>query len=69
MVQHNVSFAVVDHFSPLLKECFKDSTYAQNLKCAGLKTTCITNEAVVPHFRNELVMKMTKIPFTLITDG
>ncbi|XP_073725186.1 uncharacterized protein [Misgurnus anguillicaudatus] len=31
MVQHNVPFAVADHFSPLLKECFKDSTTAQNV--------------------------------------
>ncbi|XP_073669772.1 uncharacterized protein [Paramisgurnus dabryanus] len=69
MVQHNVPFAVADHFSPLLKECFKDSTTAQNFKCASTKATCIINEAVVPHFRNELVTKMRENPFTLITDG
>jgi len=69
MVQHNVPFAVADHFSPLLKECFKDSTTAQDFKCAGTKTTCIINGAVTPYFRNELVMKMRENPFTLITDG
>ncbi|XP_061577748.1 zinc finger BED domain-containing protein 5-like [Cololabis saira] len=69
MVQHNVPFAVSDHFSPLLKECFRDSTTAQNFKCASTKTTCIINEAVAPHFRNKLVMKMRDNPFTLITDG
>lgn len=69
MVEHNVPFAVADHFSPLLKECFKDSPTAQNYKCARTKTSCIINEAVAPHFRKELVMKMRTNPFTLITDG
>ncbi|XDV25465.1 hypothetical protein PO909_029381 [Leuciscus waleckii] len=69
MVQHNVPFAVADHFSPLLKECFKDSTTAQDFKCASTKTACIINGAVAPYFRNELVMKMRENPFTLITDG
>ncbi|KAJ3596187.1 hypothetical protein NHX12_002596 [Muraenolepis orangiensis] len=69
MVQHNVPFAVADHFSPLRKECFKDSPTAQNYKCARTKTMCIINEAEAPHFRKELVMKMRKNPFTLITDG
>ncbi|KAK1898627.1 putative glycine dehydrogenase (decarboxylating) subunit 1 [Dissostichus eleginoides] len=69
MVEHNVPFAVADHFSPLLKECFKDSPTAQNYKRARTKTSCIINEAVAPHFRKELVMKMRTNPFTLITDG
>ncbi len=69
MVEHNVLFAVADHFSPLLKECFKDSPTAQNYKCARTKTSCIINEAVAPHFRKELVMKKRTNPFTLITDG
>ncbi|KAK0151138.1 Protein FAM200B [Merluccius polli] len=69
MVQHNVPFAVADHFSPLYKECFSDSSTAQSFKSASTKTTCIINEAVAPHFRKELVMKMRENPFTLITDG
>ncbi len=69
MVQHNVSFAVADHFSPLYRECFKDSPTAQNFKSASTKTMCIINQAVAPHYRNELVMKMRENPFTLVTDG
>ncbi|KAK1902456.1 Histone acetyltransferase mst2 [Dissostichus eleginoides] len=69
MVQHNVPFAVADHFSPLYKECFRDSPTAQGFKSASTKTTCIINEAVAPHFRKELVMKMRENPFTLFTDG
>ena len=69
MVEHNVPFAVADHFSPLLKECFKDSPTAQSFKAARTKMSCIINEAVAPHFRKELVMKMRTNPFTLITDG
>ncbi|XP_061571349.1 uncharacterized protein LOC133424833 [Cololabis saira] len=69
MVQHDVSFAVADHFSPLWRECFKDSPTAQHFKSASTKTTCIINHAVAPHFRNELVMKMRENPFTLVTDG
>lgn len=69
MVEHNVPFAVADHFSPLLKECFQDSQIAQSFKSARTKMSCIINEAVAPHFRNELVTKMRSNPFTLITDG
>ncbi|KAK1875833.1 Histone acetyltransferase mst2 [Dissostichus eleginoides] len=69
MVEHNVPFAVADHFSPLYKECFRDSPTAQGFKSASTKTTCIINEAVAPHFKKELVMKMRENPFTLVTDG
>ncbi len=69
MVQHNVPFAVADHFSPLYRECFKDSPTAQNFKSASTKTTRIINEAVALHYKNKLVMKMRKNPFTLVTDG
>ncbi|XP_034093505.1 uncharacterized protein LOC117560670 isoform X2 [Gymnodraco acuticeps] len=69
MVQHNVPFAVADHFSPLYKECFRDSPTAQGFKSASTKTTCLINEAVAPHFKKELVMKMRENPFTLGTDG
>lgn len=69
MVEHIVPFAVADHFSPLLKECFKDSPTAQSFKSAHTKMSCIINEAVAPHFRKELVMRMRTNPFTLITDG
>ena len=70
MVQHNVPFAVADHFSPLYKECFRDSPTAQSFKSASTKTTCIINEAVAPHFKKELVMKMRENPFTqIVTDG
>ncbi|XP_034064676.1 uncharacterized protein LOC117541575 [Gymnodraco acuticeps] len=41
MVQHNVPFAVADHFSPLYKECFRDSPTAQGFKSASTKTTCL----------------------------
>ena len=51
IVEHNVPFAVADHFSPLLKECFKDSPTAQSFKSACTKMSCIINEAVAPHFR------------------
>ncbi|KAK0150738.1 hypothetical protein N1851_008145 [Merluccius polli] len=63
MVQHNVPFA------PLYKECFRDSPTAQSFNSASTKTTCIINEAVAPHFKKELVMKMRENPFTLVTDG
>lgn len=69
MVQHNVPFAVADHFSPLYRECFKDSPTAQNFKSATMRTTSVINEAVTPHYKNELVMKMRENPFTLVTDG
>ena len=69
MVKHNIQFSVADHFSPLYKECFEDSPMAQSFKSVSTKTTCIINEAVAPHLKKELVMKMREIPFTLVTDG
>ncbi|XP_065119841.1 uncharacterized protein [Paramisgurnus dabryanus] len=69
LVQHNVSLALTDHLGPLLRECFKDSKTAQEYKCARTKTSCIVNEALAPHFMNELVVYMREGPYTLITDG
>lgn len=64
MFQHNELFAVV-YFSTLCKQCFKDSSTAQNFKSACTKTTYIIIEAVSPHCRNELVMKIRNWPSTL----
>lgn len=69
LVHHNVPLAVTDHLGPLLKECFKDSTTAQDYRCARTKTTCIVNGALAPHFKQELVVHMKEGPYTLITDG
>ena len=49
------------------RECFKDSPTAQHFKSASTRTTCIINQAVAQHYRNELVMKMRGNP--LVTDG
>lgn len=66
LVQHNVPLALTDHLGPLL--CFKDSKTAQEYKYARTKTSCIVNEALAPHFMNELVVQMREGPYTLITD-
>ncbi|KAF3850555.1 hypothetical protein F7725_012327, partial [Dissostichus mawsoni] len=41
MVQHNVPFAVADHFSPLYKECFRDSPTAQGFRAQAQKARMI----------------------------
>ncbi|MGH0146032.1 UNVERIFIED_CONTAM: hypothetical protein FKN15_041695 [Acipenser sinensis] len=69
MVNHNVPLAVADHFSPLIKECFKDSDVAQRYGAARTKTTCIINRAIAPYLHDELVKKMRNRPYTLSTDG
>ncbi|MGH0136406.1 UNVERIFIED_CONTAM: hypothetical protein FKN15_061053 [Acipenser sinensis] len=69
MVNHNVPLAVADHFSPLMKECFKDSDVAQRYGAARTKTTCIINRAIAPYLHDELVKKMRNRPYTLSTDG
>lgn len=68
-VQAMVLLAVADLFGPLYRECFEDSPTAPNFKSASTKTSCIINEAVAPHYKNGLVMKMKENPFTLVTDG
>ncbi|KAK6490362.1 hypothetical protein HHUSO_G4876 [Huso huso] len=69
MVNHNVPLAVADHFSPLMKECFKDSDVAQRYGAARTKTICIINRAIAPYLHDELVKKMRNRPLTLSTDG
>ncbi|KAK6481138.1 hypothetical protein HHUSO_G17313 [Huso huso] len=69
MVNHNVPLAVANHFSPLMKECFKDSDVAQRYGAARTKTTCIINRAIAPYLHDELVKKMRNRPYTLSTDG
>ena len=68
-VNHNIPFAMADHFSPLIRETFKDSAVAQKFHSGRMKTICIINKAVAPYLHNDLVEKMKNAPFALSTDG
>ena len=69
LVQHNVPLAVTDHLSPLFKDIFPDSQIAKGYASAWMKTNCILNRSLAPHFKSAFVTVMTSSPFGLAIDG
>ena len=69
MVQHNISFLIVDHLAPLYAKMLPDSNIAKNFKCSRTKTTYILNQAMRPLLRSKLVDYMINDLFSLVNDG
>ncbi len=52
-----------------MKEIFPDSIIAKGYACARTKTTCIINGCLGPHFKSNLISRMTRGPFSVAIDG
>ena len=52
--QYNVSLALSDHLSPLIRYIL-DGEDAKGYACAKTKTSCIINGAIAPEFLGELI--------------
>ena len=64
--QHNIPFAVANHFLLIYQELFPDSKIATNFKCSRTKTICIMKQAMIPWLQNELAEYMKEQPFSLL---
>jgi hypothetical protein len=69
MTHHNIPLSFADHLSPLFKQLFPDSEIAKSYGSAKIKTACILNSALKPHFQADLVTLMQRCPFSLSIDG
>lgn len=56
LVEHNIPFAVTNHLSPLFRDIFPDSSIAKKYASCSMKTTCMLNLAIAPHFNCKLVL-------------
>ena len=65
---HNISLATMDHLSPLFRDIFPDSKIAMGFAAARMKTSCIVNMVLRPHFEESLVSHMRGNPFSLAID-
>jgi hypothetical protein len=48
VAEHNLPFAISDHFTKLCKKMFTDSEIAKGFACGRTKTTQIVKRAVAP---------------------
>lgn len=69
LAQHNVSIAVADTLSPIIRNVFTDSEIAKGYSCGRTKSTCILNHALADVIRESLVEKMKTMPYSLSIDG
>ena len=69
LVQHNIPLAFTNHLSPLFRDIFPDSDIAKGYASASIKTTCIINGSLAPHFKATLVSAMRSAPFSIAIDG
>ena len=69
LVQHNVPIALADEMTPLFQDVFSDSEIAKRYASRHVKTACLINGALAPHYQQELVVYMKENPFALAIDG
>ena len=64
VAEHNLPFAVADHFIRLCKQMFPDSKIAKKFSCGQTKTTMIVKNAIAPALEEELVKQCKTGPFS-----
>ena len=66
VAEHNLPFAVADHFNNLVLVMFPDSKIAAEFACARTKTAALITHALAPE---PVVEAISKQPFTILCDG
>ena len=68
IVEHNLSFQVMDHLSEVIKESFPDSKIAMEFSCKHTKTRSIVKNVIARKFRNQLQETLRQRKFSIIID-
>ena len=68
IAEHNLPFAVADHFTDLCKQMFPDSQIAKDFACRRTKTTHVINRALVPCFDDKISTACQEEKFSLMID-
>lgn len=66
--EHNLSFSIVDHLVPLLKEIAPDSAIIKDMQVGRTKLTALVKNVVGLQHKNELVEKLKNSKFSILTD-
>ena len=68
VAEHNLSFAVADHFTKLTKQLFPDSVIAGRFSSGRMKTTMIVKKAIAPRLDDYVVKLCKNSRFSILTD-
>ena len=69
VAEHNLPFALADHFNQLCSLTFPDSKIAAGFSCARTKAAALITHALGPPVNNPLIKACKEQPFTIICDG
>ena len=68
IAEHNLPFALADHFTHLTRAMFPDSQIANAFRSAHTKTTCIVTGALHPYFAKPVFTLCQENPFSILCD-
>ena len=68
VAEHNLPFAVADHFTRLCKKMFPDSKITKKFSCGRTKKMMIVKNAIAPALEEELVKQCKTGPFSFGCD-
>ena len=68
VAEHNLPFAISEHFTKLCKKMFTNSEIAKGFACGRTKTTQIEKRAVAPDLLDDVVQICRSQPFTIMCD-
>ena len=69
VTEHNLPFAVADHFNSLCSVMFPDSKIAAEFACARTKTAALITHALAPAANEPIINALLTQPFTIRCDG
>ena len=69
VVEHNLPFAVADHFNKLCSVMFPDSKVAAEFSFARTKTAALVTHTLAPEVNEPVVKACHQQPFTILCDG
>ena len=69
VTEHNLPFAIADHFNILVPIMFPDSKIAGKYACARTKTAALITHALAPAANEPVINALIQQPFTVLCDG
>ena len=69
VAEHNLPFAVAEHFSQLVKKMFPDSDIAKRFRCGKTKVTQIIKGALSPALDKQTIELCQQNKFSILCDG
>jgi len=69
VTEHNLPFAVSDHFNKLCSVIFPDSKIAAEFACTRTKTAALVTHALAPAVNEPVIKACQEQPFTILCDG